>query len=292
MFSTMNVALCLGSAELEARLERALAGLPVRTLVGAGPDLSGVDVLVAWRFAARDFRNFENLSLLQVWGSGTDQVVLGDLPPHTTVRTTRGHQRRAVAEHVLAQVLAWERRLLERHAAVQAGAWSWGGRTTCRELGQLRACVLGAGAIGSAVGELLAQVGVAVTSVRAHTPREQLLRALAGADYVVLCFPLTAQNTRFFDAQLLSAMAPHAVLINVARGAVVDGAALHDHLQHGALRGASLDVFEHEPPTDDALLKCPNVLLSPHCAGATDRAADNAIATVAQHVGEHLRRFS
>jgi phosphoglycerate dehydrogenase-like enzyme len=103
--------------------------------------------------------------------------------------------------------------------------------------------------------------------------------AVAGADYVVLATPLTADNPRFFGAEALSWMQPRAVLINVGRGKVVDEAALVAALGRKALRGAALDVFETEPlPADHPFWSMPEVLLSPHCAdrvvGWLDRTMD------------------
>ena len=104
-----------------------------------------------------------------------------------------------------------------------------------------------------------------------YTP-DQMLDMLPLCDYVVLVVPHNAATHHIFNAAAFAAMKPGAVLINIARGGVVDEVALIDALQSGRLGGAALDVFEHEPlPPESPLWSMPNVIISPHIAGYTSR---------------------
>jgi phosphoglycerate dehydrogenase-like enzyme len=99
---------------------------------------------------------------------------------------------------------------------------------------------------------------------------ERLHELLARADYVVIATPLTAETRHLIGREALAAMPPHAVVINVGRGPVVDEAALIEALEQQRIRGAALDVFEQEPlPDGHPLYRLDNVLLSPHCADQT-----------------------
>ena len=117
---------------------------------------------------------------------------------------------------------------------------------------------------------------------------DQLLEMLPECDYVVLTVPYTSATHHLIDRRALRAMKPTAVLINVARGAVVDEAALVYALREGWIAGAALDVFEREPlPDDSPLWKMDNVIISPHVAGFTPHYDDRATALFA----ENLRRY-
>lgn len=128
----------------------------------------------------------------------------------------------------------------------------------------------------------------APAEVDAFVPLPDLRRLLGASDYVVLAVPHTPLTERLIDAAALAAMKPGAVLINVARGAVVEEAALIDALRRGHLGGAALDVLAVEPPPPDhPLWTMPNVLLSPHSASTV--AAENERLTAL--FCENLRRY-
>jgi lactate dehydrogenase-like 2-hydroxyacid dehydrogenase len=126
--------------------------------------------------------------------------------------------------------------------------------------------VVGAGRIGRRVGELVEAFGAHVSYAGRN---DDLLQLLASADVVTLHCPLTPQTRHFVDAAALEAMKPTAFLVNTARGAVVDEAALVAALQRGSIAGAALDVFEAEPAVSEELLALENVVLTPHIASAT-----------------------
>ena len=112
---------------------------------------------------------------------------------------------------------------------------------------------------------------------------------LAEADIVSLHVPFTESTDRLFDRATLAKMKPGAVLVNVARGGVVDETALSKALHAGQLRGAAMDVFSTEPlPHDNPLWTCPNLLISPHCSGVFDGWEDNSV----QRFSDNLARYA
>lgn len=191
----------------------------------------------------------------------------------------------AVAEHALFMMLELLKLGREHDRAVREGGWDIRNRFAAGELFRHRLLLLGFGRIGREVARraLAFEMTVAVSDpyvapdlVRAQGCElvSDLDAALAEADVVSLHLPLTAETRAIIDGGALGRMKPGAILINTARGGLVDEAALVRALVDGRLRGAGLDVFEREPPAaDDPLLRAPNLLLSPHSAGVTGAAA-------------------
>lgn len=153
-----------------------------------------------------------------------------------------------------------------------------------REICGSRVTVVGYGGIGREIGRLAHALGMQVTAVRARPDRsltddvcrvfgpDRLKEAVADAHYVVLALPETPGSIGLFGHEMLAAMRSDAVLLNLARGSIVDEAALVDALEAGALRGAALDVFAREPlPADSPLLAMPNVLATPHTGSVSPR---------------------
>ena len=195
----------------------------------------------------------------------------------------------ATADLALALLLAVARRLPEAHAAVRAGGWrtwepqGWLGL----ELAGATLLVVGAGRIGEAVAHRARAFGMHVVTAGRG---DDLHALLAQADAVSLHVPLTEATAGLIDERALRAMRPHAVLVNTARGAVVDQAALRRALHEGWIAGAGLDVTDPEPlPPDDPLLGAPNLLVLPHIGSAThaarermaEIAVDNLLAALA-----------
>jgi glyoxylate reductase len=194
----------------------------------------------------------------------------------------------ATADLAFALLLAAARRLPQRAAAVRAGDWvTWepaadlGADVTGATLG-----VVGWGRIGQAVARRAAGFGMEVIHAR-PVPLDELL---ARADFVSLHVPLGPSTRHLIDAAALARMKPTAVLVNTARGGIVDQAALARSLHAGEIAGAALDVTDPEPlPSDDPLLDAPNVLVVPHIGSATvrtrsrmaDLAVENLLAALA-----------
>jgi glyoxylate reductase len=184
------------------------------------------------------------------------------------VGTTPGVLTEATADLAFSLLLAAARRIPEAAAAVRAGAWRvyeparWlGVECAGATLG-----IVGFGRIGQAVARRAEGFSMKVLATR-QTPLEELLER---SDFVSLHCPLTPETHHLIDAAALARMQPTAILINTARGAVVDQPALIAALHAGTIAGAALDVTDPEPPaSDDPLLSAPNLLIAPHIGSAT-----------------------
>lgn len=184
------------------------------------------------------------------------------------VSNTPGVLTNSTAEHAIGLALALLRRIAEGDRALRRrDSWEWGPDFMVGEsLEGKELLVVGPGRIGRRVAELAEAHGARVTF--AGRDRD-LLELLPAADVVTLHCPLTAETRHLVDADALLAMKSTAVLVNTARGQVVDEAALVAALRAGEIAGAALDVFEHEPAVSEELLAMEHVVLTPHIASAT-----------------------
>jgi len=206
-----------------------------------------------------------------------------------------GANAQSVAEYVVATAMLLLRGAYGSSAEVAAGAWPRAALTNGREIGGKTLGLVGYGSIGQLTGRLARAVGMRVVAhdaamaPGADVPSLSLDALLAQADVVSLHVPLLASTRHLIDARRLTAMKPGAVLINTARGGVVDEAALAEALRSGHLAGAALDVFEAEPlPAGGPLAGCPNLLLTPHIAGVTAEANERVSSLIATKVLEAL----
>jgi glyoxylate reductase len=208
-----------------------------------------------------------------------------------TVGHTPGVLTEATADLAWALMLALARRLPEAQAAVPEGRWTtWQPDALLgRDVHGATLGIVGMGRIGRAVARRADGFGMEVV----HTSRSggiPLAVLLGRADFVSLHVPLTADTRHLIDAEALARMKPTAYLVNTARGAIVDQAALQEALETGQIAGAGLDVTDPEPlPADHPLLYEPNLIVLPHVGSATettrarmaDLAVDNLLAGLA-----------
>lgn len=212
--------------------------------------------------------------------AGIERGLAMGLPSQARVSNASGLKRRTVAEHALALLLALMRRLPELQAAQRAHAWRRD--EVQRRLSSLEGktvCVVGMGAIGREVARKLRAFDARLVAVsrkgksgpdfEAVFPRERLRDGIATADAVVICTSADPSSRHLIGAPELAAMKPDAYLVNIARGMIVDEAALVQALRTKRIGGAALDVTEVEPlRSDSPLWDLPNVIVSPHVAGA------------------------
>ena len=196
-----------------------------------------------------------------------------------TVTNTPGVLTEATADLTMALLLAVTRRIVESDAALrETGRSEWeplaflGASLQGKRLG-----ILGMGRIGTAVAARARAFGLEIIGVRRGDSLDELL---ATSDIVSLHVPLSRETHHLIDAQALAKMKPSAYLINTSRGSLVDEDALCDALERGQLRGAGLDVYEHEPRVNSRLLPMQNVVLLPHIGSATEEAR-NAMGRIA-----------
>ena len=184
------------------------------------------------------------------------------------VSNTPGVLTNATAEHAIALVLSLLRRIGEGDRSLRRrDTWEWGPDFMVGEsLEGKELLVVGPGRIGRRVAELAEAHGARPTFAGRD---DDVLDLVSRADVVTLHCPLTPETRHLVNAAVLDAMKPTSVLVNTARGAVVDEKALVAALATGAIAGAALDVFEHEPAVSEELLTMENVVLTPHVASAT-----------------------
>lgn len=198
----------------------------------------------------------------------------------------------ATADLTFALLLAAARRLPETMDSVRAGQWvTWDPSSYLGvELAGATLGIIGAGRIGQAVAQRAGGFGMRVTTTSSRSSPQETTELLRTADLVSLHTPLNEATRHLIDAQALEQMKPTAILINTARGGLVDHHALAAALNTGTIAGAALDVTEPEPiPLSHPLLEAPNLVLTPHIGSATvaarqrmaDLAVDNLLAGLA-----------
>ena len=209
----------------------------------------------------------------------------------------------AVAEYVLAVILLLRRGAFFASAEVLAGHWPRE-RLSGLEISGTQLGLVGFGAIAQAVAQRAQALGMTVMSYdpfvaettwtnTATTRCDSLPELLAVSDVISLHVPLNNTTHHLLSADTLSAIKPGAVLINTARGGIVDEAALAEALHSGHLAGAALDVFEHEPLAAHSVLEdVPNLILTPHIAGITQESNRRVSAVTADNVRHVLRGTS
>ncbi|GAA2521653.1 2-hydroxyacid dehydrogenase [Pilimelia columellifera] len=235
-----------------------------------------------------------DLEAVQLLTAGADAWI-GRLPPGTRLYDAQGVHDPATAEWAVTATLARLRRFDAFAREQAAGRWSFADHVPTDELTGKRVLVVGAGSIGRAIGARLAPFEVALTWVaRSARPAdgvhgvEELPELLPHADVVILVVPLTAATRGMVDAAFLAAMPDGALLVNAARGPVVDTDALVRELTRGRLH-AALDVTDPEPlPAEHPLWRLPNVLITPHVAGSVRGMFPRAYALV----GAQIRRLA
>jgi phosphoglycerate dehydrogenase-like enzyme len=225
-------------------------------------------------FDAGVLANSPALRVIARVGVGIDSIDLDAATAHgVAVTVTPGVNEGTVADHTIALMLAALRRVCEQDAAVRRGSWNRTGEHAAWALSGSTVGLIGFGHIGRIVAARLRGFDVRVLVTDPIEPRDgdvqpvSLDVLLGSSDVVSLHVPLLPTTRGLVGARELGLMKPEAILVNTARGAVVDEDALIDALESGRLRGAALDVFANEPPTGSRLLALPNVVLSPHIAG-------------------------
>jgi (S)-sulfolactate dehydrogenase len=296
----------LSGSPAEAKL-RALGDVRIFTERGADqePELIrrvgdahiALNIRAHARFSERVLASCPDLRMISIWGTGTDNVDLVACQARgVRVTSTPGVNARAVAEHTVALMLSLLRRIPAMTEDLRGGGWA---RAPLVQLEGKTVGLVGAGAIGGRVAELLRPFDVRLLgwSARGDVERVVALGAspvsiddlLAESDAVSLHLRVTPETTGFMSASRLARMKPAAVLVNTARGALVDQAALVGALRGGRLAGAALDVFEHEPiESGDALLGLPNVVLTPHVAGMTREVIEAGLDLAVRNVQEFV----
>jgi phosphoglycerate dehydrogenase-like enzyme len=251
-------------------------------------ELPDADIFVGYSLRPEQLKFARKLKWIHSTAAGVAQLTYPELRnARLIVTNARGIFSTPMAEHVMGTLVALARNF---PAAMQHQArshWAqqdlWNAPQRLTELNGASLLIVGYGSIGHEVARLAKAFGMRVTGVTRSgngepgaaeriVPVTALDRELPNAGYVVIAAPETAETQHLFDAARLARMKRGARLINVARGSLVDEAALVAALESGALGGAALDVAAKEPlPPDDPLWRAPNLLLTPHVSAVSDR---------------------
>ncbi|MER7793147.1 2-hydroxyacid dehydrogenase [Streptomyces sp. NPDC097640] len=266
--------------------------------------IADVDVYVGSQLGEDDARRARRLRLVHVVGAGYDGIPLEALGPEVTVANTH-HHGRSIAEHVLMCVLMLSRRVLTADRELRAGRWRnvavdpelpFGDTLRGRRVG-----VIGFGETGAEIARLCQAVGLGVRAVRrdpsAPLPADlrpdwvggtdRLPELLAESDVVVVTVPLGPATRGLIGPAELAAMGRHSLLVNVARGPVVQEEALYEALSAGTIAGAALDVWWAGPPHAPSRLPfhtLPNVVMTPHNSGHTEETFASRATEIAANI--------
>jgi len=262
-----------------AQLVKTPRGVTLRvstTPAEAARAVGDTEILYAWRFPPGLYAKAPNLRWLQAMGAGVDWALGSALPANVVVTRVPGVFGPWMREYVLGWCL-WLSQRMETYRSAQRRA-EWLGDTIPDRLRGKTMTIVGVGDIGRAIAQGARALGMRVLGVSRSGraipdidrvyPVGALARALEAADVVVLATPLTRQTEALIGAAALAAMRRDAWLVNVARGPVVDEAALLAALTARRLGGAILDVFVEEPlPPTHAFWRLDNVVVTPHVSG-------------------------
>ena len=242
-------------------------------------------------------------ALLQLLSAGVDAVDFAALPADLLVASNAGAYAGPMSEYVLAMTLSLAKRLPQHHAALAAGRFDkW---VPSQVVNGAICAILGFGGIGIATARLMKAFGARIHAVSrtglASEPTEfvttlaDLDQVLASADIVVICLPLTLETRGLIGDRELALMKPNAILVNVARAAIVDQQALYEHLRANPGFRAGIDTWWHEPTgdapfrTDYPFFDLPNVLGSPHNSSIVPGTMLEGARAAAENVRRYLR---
>ena len=231
----------------------------------------------------------KKLKWVQALTTGTETLTVpGVLPPHVLLTSTRGIHGPQMSELGFLNMIALNRNFLKMRRNQAEGKWDqWNqpileGKTVV---------IVGLGILAEHLAErckLFGMTVIGVSSGRARAPhfdevhpRSELAKLAARADFLMLLVPYSKETHHLISRDVIAAMKPTAFLINLARGGVLDEAALIEHLQAGKIAGAGLDIFSNMPlPPDNPLWRMPNVIITPNIGGRSDRFVEQTMAVL------------
>ena len=241
------------------------------------PQIRGLAATGESRVSGELLAQLPNLEVVSVFGVGYDGVdTAAALKLGVPVTHTPDVLTDDVADLAMGLVLSIARRIVQADKYVRQGLWPSGPMTLGRKVSQSRIGIVGLGRIGKAIARRAQAFDMSIAyTARTEKPDSgytfyATAKALAAeVDFLVAITPGGAGTRNLINAEVLSALGPNGFLINVARGSVVDEAALLHALTTGVIAGAALDVFENEPHVPAEFWAMPNVVLTPHIASAT-----------------------
>src|ERR1700704_600280 len=267
-------------------------------------EIADTDIFIGWSLRPQQFSAAKKLRWIHSPAAAVHQLMYPELIQSNVVLTnSTGIHGPVVAEHTIAVLLALAKRLPQAMQYQAKHEWSqdqlWHGHPKPREVADSTVAIIGMGSIGREFSVRAKAMGMKVLAVRENPGKgpegadavygpEQINEVLPQADYVLLCTPVTPATIGLINAERLSKMKNAPYLINVARGPLIDEAALLEALERRSIAGAALDVFNEEPlPPTSAFWSLDNVLITPHTAAVTDRLWERHYRLIA----DNMKRF-
>src|SRR5436305_4218078 len=267
--------------------------------------LERADVLLSWNFPREilphEYPRLQHVTLIQLVTAGADHMPFAELPSQIIIASNPGAYATPMAEHILAMTLALAKRLLIEHQKLRNGEFD--DHTLNRSLSGTTAGILGFGGTGRATARLMRAFGMHIFAInQSGTSTEQVdfigtlqdvERVLRACDVVVISLPLTRATKGLIGKKELAWMKPDAILVNTARGAIIDEEALYTHLKSHPTFMAGIDTWWIEPlrggpfRMDYPFLELPNVLGSPHNSALDS----HVILVAARQAAENVKHF-
>ena len=269
--------------------------------------LERAHILLAWNFPReiqpQDYPHLQQVRFIQLLSAGADHMPFADLPPQIIVASNPGAYAGPMAEHVLAMTLALAKRLLVENQKLKQGEFDQ--FIPNRSLAGMTAGILGFGGIGRATARLMRAFGMRISAINTTGTSPEpadflgtmhdLERVLRQSDVVVISLPLTRATRGLIGKEELAWMKPEAILVNVARGAILDEEALYTHVKSHPSFLVGIDAWWTEPflhgtfRMEYPFLDLPNVLGSPHNSAIVSHALVGAVRQAAENVKHFLR---
>ena len=267
-------------------------------------EIADADIAISWSLRGEQITAAKKLRWIHSTAAAVHQLMTPELRASDIIVTNaRDVHGPVVAEHAIALAFALAKRLPQAVKYQQQKHWAqhdlWYAEPRPRELNGATMTIVGMGGIGRPLTRLAKALGIRVVGVREHPERgseladticgfAELDQALSEGDFVVLAVPVTPKTHHLMNAARLAQLKPHAYLINVGRGVLIDEEALVQTLRARSFAGAALDVTTEEPlPSESPLWHMENVFITPHIAGLTERMWERHYA----HYTENLRRY-
>lgn len=237
-----------------------------------------------------------NLEIIANFGVGYDNIDTKSAKARDIrVTNTPNVLNDAVAELTIGLMIALARRIPQADQFVRQGKWPWGSMPLASELTGKTVGILGLGRIGKEIANRAQAMKMRVVyhgrkrqPTEPHVFYDNLTDMARDSDWLVLIAPGGQATERIVSREVLEALGPKGMLVNIARGTLVDEIALLDLLQNGGLGGAALDVFENEPQVPEGFLTLENVVLSPHLGSATQQTRDAMGALLVANLDAHF----
>jgi phosphoglycerate dehydrogenase-like enzyme len=268
-------------------------------------EIPDAEVFIGWTMRPEQLAAARKLRWVHSPAAAVHTLIFPELvASDVTLTNAREVHAPVVAEHVMALLLALAKRipdcanLQRRHIWGQQALWEQQPRP--REIAGDTLGIVGLGSIGREVARRAKAFGMRVIGTRERPQKpadrvdtiygpKELPKLLAEADFVVLAAPITSNTKKLIDAAALAHMKPSAYLINVGRGALVDERALAEALRSRRIAGAAVDVFDKEPlPVESELWDVPNLLITPHSAGLTEKLWDRHYLLIKENVRRYV----